>query len=147
MRCFRNTIGKPFTERQGNRIEGAAQVSMNQDLPVQFAVLWGIEIADSRADEAVYTELSAYDSQELYQMFQGWAGEYLQSNSLDTVEFFEEKLRALLSGIRTKDVESISGRSGQEGKTDLESIIHSAVARNQAENTPQVKAKEAEPEL
>lgn len=68
----------------------------NKDLPVQFAVLWGMEMADARADEKRYQEMQGYDSQELYQLFQGWGNEYLQSEYDDTVAFFEEKLDGLM---------------------------------------------------
>jgi len=70
----------------------------NQDLTVQFAVLWGIEMADSRVNEERYEELSSYDSQELEQMFRNWGKEYLQSDYDDTVEFFHNKLGELMDG-------------------------------------------------
>lgn len=68
------------------------------DIIVQFAVLWGIEIGSplSSKEREVAEEMKAYDSLELMLIFTGWAEEYLASDVEDTVEFFQAKLTDLM---------------------------------------------------
>lgn len=79
----------------------------NKNLLVQFGVLWGTELADSRGNELKYSEMSAYDSDELQKLFENWANEYLVGNFDDTVEFFEDKLKELLAkALAEKELET-----------------------------------------
>ena len=69
----------------------------NQDLVVQFGVLWGMEMANKMDNKEAYEKLRSFDSQELFQMFQQWGQEYLHSEFDDTVDFFESKLVEVFS--------------------------------------------------
>lgn len=68
----------------------------NKDLPVQFAVLWGVTMADARGNKEQYKHMQAYDSEELYTLFQTWSNEYLKGEFDDTVKFFTDKIEVLL---------------------------------------------------
>ena len=68
-----------------------------KDLTIQFARLWGQREASviNAKDEEVADMLKAYDSEELQQLLQTWADEFIAVNAEDTVEFFENKIEAL----------------------------------------------------
>lgn len=66
------------------------------DLIVQFAVLWGIKLADGSERER--DELRQWDSEELLDLFTGWVDEYRESDYDDSVDFFEDKIEELLNG-------------------------------------------------
>lgn len=68
------------------------------DIIVQFAVLWGINIGSpiSFKEQEIASEMKTYDSEELLNILSEWAEEYLASNIEDTVEFFEKKLADLM---------------------------------------------------
>lgn len=68
------------------------------DIIVQFAVLWGINIGSpiSSKEQEIANEMKTYDSEELLSILSGWAEEYLASDVEDTVEFFEKKLTDLM---------------------------------------------------
>ena len=66
------------------------------DLIVQFAVLWGIKLANGSEREK--DELRQWDSEELLDLFTGWVEEYRESDYDDSVDFFEDKIEELLNG-------------------------------------------------
>lgn len=68
------------------------------DIIVQFAILWGIEIGSalSSKEQEVATEMKQYDSHEVLTILTGWAEEYVELNAEDTVEFFNTKLTDLM---------------------------------------------------
>lgn len=100
----------------------------NQDLIVQFAVLWGIETADSRNNEKRYELLRSLDSEELYSIFQGWLNEYLKSDIEDSVDFFNNKLENFL-----KDDNSLINKiqSAEDMKNSLRVDTSEREQRNQ----------------
>lgn len=65
------------------------------DLIVQFAVLWGIKLANGSEREK--DELRQWDSEELLDLFTGWLDEYRESDYDDSVDFFEDKVEELLN--------------------------------------------------
>ena len=65
------------------------------DLIVQFAVLWGIKLANGSEREK--DELRQWDSKELLDLFTGWLDEYRESDYDDSVDFFEDKVEELLN--------------------------------------------------
>lgn len=69
----------------------------NQDLIVQYAILWGIEIADSRNNSKRHDLLKSWDSVELLSLFKDWVNEYLKGDIEDSVDFFNNKLGKLLN--------------------------------------------------
>lgn len=68
-----------------------------KDLTIQFARLWGQReaLVINAKDEEIADMLKAYDSEELQQLLQTWADEFIAENAEDTVEFFEKKIEAL----------------------------------------------------
>ena len=77
------------------------------ELVVQFARLWGqkevLTLCYTKQEEEIAEELKAYDSEELLKILSGWAEDYLdessfliEGESLDTVDFFEEKIENLM---------------------------------------------------
>ena len=69
------------------------------DIIVQFAVLWGQFIGSavlSSKEMRLAEEMKAYDSEELLDIFTGWAQEFGKSNEEDTVDFFNEKFAELM---------------------------------------------------
>jgi len=70
------------------------------DIVMQFAKLWGIAVADSRTDKKKYQEIEAHDSVELLSLMLSWKDEYMHDEDAeDTVDFFNGKLKALLSNV------------------------------------------------
>lgn len=65
------------------------------DLIVQFAVLWGIKLANGSEREK--DELRQWDSEELLDLFTAWLDEYRESDYYDSVDFFEDKVEELLN--------------------------------------------------
>lgn len=77
-------------------------VNLMNDLIIQFAILWGIELADTQsawgAEKAkMAEEMKHYDSEELLEIFSAWATEFMSQRSEDDpVFFFNEKLTDLM---------------------------------------------------
>ena len=68
------------------------------DIVIQFAKLWGIEIADSRCNENKYRKMESYDSSDLLDLLLSWKNDYIHDeNADDTVDFFNNKLNSLLN--------------------------------------------------
>ncbi len=69
------------------------------DLIVQFARLWGQYEAyvQNAEDEEISDTLKSYDSEEMLKVISKWADEYEKSDEDDTVDFFEKKLKELVS--------------------------------------------------
>ena len=71
----------------------------NNDLLVQFAMLWGMEIGSALSSKEVEiaNEMKLWNSDELFSLFSSWKDEYLSQDDLeDSVEFFKEKVTDLL---------------------------------------------------
>lgn len=71
----------------------------NNDLLIQFAILWGHQIGSalSQKEVEIAKEMKLYDSIELYNLFSAWANEYrAQTDIDDSVNFFQIKLTDLL---------------------------------------------------
>ena len=72
------------------------------DLIIQFAILWGIEIglacsSPLSSENKKGKEMKQWGSDELNKLFSAWEMEYLKlENSQDTADFFHEKLADLL---------------------------------------------------
>lgn len=81
------------------------KIMKNGDLLVQFAVLWGMERAQSAIEEDGYAKLKVmreWCSDELFDLFTEWITEYLNQNEIeDSCDFFQIKLDKLLN----KDIE------------------------------------------
>lgn len=66
------------------------------DIVVQFAKLWGMEVADARADKERYLRLESYDSEELLDLLCSWKEEYLNDEEADdSCEFFNKKIKTI----------------------------------------------------
>lgn len=66
------------------------------DIVVQFAKLWGMETADSRADKERYRRMESYDSEELLELLTSWKNEYLNDEEADdSCEFFYKKIKTI----------------------------------------------------
>ena len=71
----------------------------NDDLLVQFAMLWGMKIGSVSSDSEINNanHMKSYDSSELYILFSAWKEEYITQEWDDTVDFFEEKMTEMFS--------------------------------------------------
>ena len=71
----------------------------NDDLLVQFSMLWGMKIgrASSDSENEVATFMKSYDSSELCSLFYAWREEYISQEWDDTADFFEEKMTEMFS--------------------------------------------------
>ena len=71
-------------------------VNDNNDLLVQFAVLWGNHIGSAHSS-ADANKMKQWDSEELLNLFSAWKNEYLSQDAIeDSVDFFNKKLSDLL---------------------------------------------------
>jgi hypothetical protein len=75
------------------------------DLIIQFAMLWGMEIASPTIITAEQVnDLRCWESSELQQLFIHWAGAYNKQTEFDdSVDFFHVKLKELLRNDARKD--------------------------------------------
>lgn len=81
----------------------------NNDLVVQFAILWGMDIgsASSLKEVEIANEMKKWNSDELYRLFSEWKDEYLSQDEIeDSVEFFRSKVTNWF--YLTKKVEKLS---------------------------------------
>ena len=81
----------------------------NNDLVVQFATLWGMDIgsASSSKEVEIANEMKQWNSDELYRLFSEWKDEYLSQDEIeDSVEFFRSKVTNWF--YLTKKVENLS---------------------------------------
>lgn len=69
------------------------------DLIVQFAILWGINIgsAITPGDLEIAECLKAYDSEEALALFTRWAEEYMENDWDDIYSFFINKLPSIIN--------------------------------------------------
>ena len=75
------------------------ECNTNDDLIVQFAMLWGMQIGSalSAKEIEIAKEMKQWDSTELLQLFSAWKDEYVsQIEKPDICEFFNEKVTDLL---------------------------------------------------
>lgn len=71
-------------------------VNDNNDLLVQFAVLWGNHIGSVHSSTDA-NKMKQWDSEELLNLFSAWKNEYLSQDAIeDSVDFFNKKLSDLL---------------------------------------------------
>lgn len=64
------------------------------DIVVQFAKLWRMETVDSRNDKEKYTNMEAYNSEELLDLLCSWKDEYLANEDADDAyEYFYKKIK------------------------------------------------------
>ena len=75
------------------------KVDEGNDLVVQFAILWGMQIgsAFSSKEIEIAEEMKQWDSDELFKLFSAWKTEYFGQDIIeDSAEFFQKKLVELL---------------------------------------------------
>ena len=71
-------------------------VNDDNDLLVQFAVLWGNYIGSAHSSTDA-NKMKQWDSEELLNLFSTWKNEYLSQDAIeDSVDFFNKKLSDLL---------------------------------------------------
>lgn len=70
-------------------------IMKEMDIVIQFAKLWGMEIASLRTDKSTYDMLESYDSVELLALLLSWKNKYLKDEEEDLVEFFNKQIKDL----------------------------------------------------
>lgn len=71
----------------------------DMDLVIQYAILWGMYIGSAMTVEETENakQMKQWDSVELLDLFYKWKDEYLKQDKIeDSVDFFNEKLKALI---------------------------------------------------
>lgn len=92
-----------------NKKTNTESAADNNDLVVQFAILWGMDIgsASSSKEVEIANEMKKWNSDELYRLFSEWKDEYLSQDEIeDSVEFFRSKVTNWF--YLTKKVEKLS---------------------------------------
>lgn len=77
----------------------------DEDLPTQFAILWGMEIGSALSSKEleIANEMKQWDSTELQRLFHAWAYEYTKQNeNTDIIEFFQKQLSKFYQTITSK---------------------------------------------
>lgn len=63
---------------------------------VQFAKLWGMEVANSKSDTERYLRLESYDSEELLDLLCSWKDDYIYDDAdEDACAFFYKKIKTI----------------------------------------------------